>query len=190
MERKNQLILSLLYFLFLRNNKNLFYIMILYFQIIHVFSDECERSTPIRIKGNCVLQYCTKEQYDSKECIIDNSIIKTQYPNNVIFFDEPKFRYFNFLNFTNGDMIFQSSSFPGSNKRIFYGIKNNGRPYFTEESSTKETYFYSLDLDDKNQYKYESGNSIIIKDDKEYYISMGIKETYTEIFDYENKRII
>ena len=164
--------------------------MILYFQIIHVILDECERSKPIRLKNNnCVLQYCTEEQYNSKECVIDNSIIKTQYPNNIIFIGEQKLRYLNFITFSNGDMIFQTSSFPGNNKRIFYGLKKNGRPYFTKDDSNEGTYIYSFNCSD-NQYKYESGNSIFTKEGKEYFISMGRRETYTEIFDYDNKRII
>ena len=152
--------------------------------------NECNRDTPIRLKnGSCVMKYCTKEEYESKECILDNSIIRTQFLNNLMNLGEMYFRYFNFLQFSNGDLILETSPFPSNNKRIFFGLKHNGRYYFKNETN-EETPFNYLIADDTDESKYESGNSIIISDGKEYFLSIGRLESYTELFDFENKKII
>ena len=165
--------------------------IIIFFKLFVRILSECNRNVPIKLSnGTCVIKYCTKNEYDSKECTLNNSIIKTQFPNNIIFVGEKMFRYLNFLTFSNGDMIFETSPFPPSNKRIFYGLKKNGRPYFKKENSNEETPFNYLIADNENEFKYESGNSIIRKETKEYYLTIGRLETYTEIYDFTNKKII
>jgi len=47
-----------------------------------------------------------------------------------------------------------------------------------------------LTIDNETEYKYESGNSIIINEGKEYLISTGILSSYTELFDFDNGKII
>ena len=54
--------------------------------------------------------------------------------NNIILF-EKDFRYLSFATYSNGDMIFSSTAYPKTNKRIFYGTKKNGRPFFKNETS-------------------------------------------------------
>ena len=116
----------------------------------------------------------------------NNIINRTKLPNDIIIVGEKSQRYVNFITFSNGDLLFQTSSNPFNNKRKFYGLKRNGRGYFINEG--KETPFYSLNSN--NDKKYLSGNSIIVKDEKEYFLSMGRLESYTEIFDHENKTIV
>ena len=154
--------------------------------------NECNRDNPIKLKnGNCTFEYCEEEKYNSGECVIDNKIIKTQFPNNIIFVGTETLRYLNFITFSNEDMLFQTSAYPESNKRIFYGLKKNGRGYFKHEINLKETPFYTLKANKSDQCKLESTNSIFIKDDgKEYFISMGRIYSYCEIFDHENKILI
>ena len=166
-------------------------INIIYFLLLfHFILNECDRDTPIRLKnGSCVMKYCTNDEYESKECILDNQIIKTQFLNNLMNLGEMSFRYFNFIQFSNGDLILETSSFPPNNKRIFFGLKNNGRFYFKNETN-EETPFYFLIADNENESKFESGNSIIISDGKEYFLSIGRLDTYTELFDFENNKII
>ena len=40
------------------------------------------------------------------------------------------------------------------------------------------------------EYKYESGNSIIINNGKEYIVNIGRLSSYTELFDFDNNKII
>ena len=91
--------------------------IILFFLLFHFILNECDRKTPIKLNDDsCVMKYCTKEEYESDECILDNPIIKTQYPNNIINVGQVSFRYLNFIKFSNGDMIFGTSSYPANNK--------------------------------------------------------------------------
>ena len=85
-------------------------------------------------------------------------------------------------------MIFSSTTYPKTNKRIFYAIKKNGRPFFKNETS----YFYSMDLNKEWEEKLES-DILPIKlsngNEKEYLISTGNKESFVEIHDFENNKI-
>ena len=45
---------------------------------IFIFKCECERNTPILTQNGCELKYCSKESFDSGECSVNNTIIKTQ----------------------------------------------------------------------------------------------------------------
>ena len=165
--------------------------IILFFLLFHFILNECHRDVPIKlINDSCVMKYCTKEEYESEKCILDNPIIKTQYPNNIIRVGEVKFRYLNFIEFSNGDMIFGVSSYPANNTRFFYGLKSNGRYFFKKNDSNEETPFKYLISDNVDEKKYESANSILISNGKEYLISIGRIGTYTELFDFENNKII
>ena len=167
---------------------NLYYIIFILLQISTIKSKECEREKPIRLlNGSCVMQYCTNSQYKSKECIIENKKIKTQFPNDIIFVGEKSFPYFNFLTFSNGDMLLQITSHPRSNKRIFYGLKRNGKGLFSKDNAKLEVHFYSLNTSDG---KFESANSIFYEDGKEYFLSMGVFDTSTDLFEIHNKAMI
>ena len=175
----------------IQNIKKYIIKILFFFHLFNLISNECDIDTPIRLSnGTCVLKYCTKEEYDSEECTINNNIIKTQFPNKIIIIGEEKFRYTNFLTLSNGDMIIETSPYPTTNKRIFFGLKQNGRYYFNKTNSSEETPFNSLIADEETEYKYESGNSIIIYNGKEYFVSIGRYNTYTELFDFDNGKII
>jgi hypothetical protein len=149
--------------------------IILLFLLFHIIiMEDCEREFPIKLSnGECVLQYCTKEDYESKECTINNTIIRTQFPNNIIIVGEISFRYLNFMTFSNKDMVFETSSYPMNNKRIFYGLKQNGRYYFKKNNSEEETPFNYLIADKEEEGKLESINYNIKIKKKEYIISIG-----------------
>ena len=102
--------------------------------------------------------------------------------SNIILFEQD-FKYLSFANYSNGDMIFSSTAYPENKKRIFYGFKKNGRPFFQKETK----YFYSISS--TNKKKFES-DTLVIKlsgeNQKEYLLSTGNKESLVEIYDFEN----
>ena len=116
-----------------------------------------------------------------------NIICNENIINNIIYFNEKEFRYLSFANYSNGDMIFSSTANRQTEKRIFYGFKKNGRPFFQNETS----YFYSMNSakEISSEQKFES-DSIVIKlsdgSEKEYLLSTGNKESFCEIYDFEN----
>jgi len=171
--------------------KNIIIKILFFFNLFKIIINECDRDTPIKLANDsCVLKYCTKEEYDLGECTLNNTIIKTQFPNKIIIIGEEKFRYINFITLSNGDMIIETSPYPTINKRIFFGLSKNGRYYFKTKNTKEETPFNYLITDDKNEYKYESGNAIILNEGKEYFISIGRCSSYAELFDFYNGKII
>ena len=158
--------------------------IVIFLHLIKVILNECYRNVPIKLKnGTCVLKYCNPEEFESKECIIDNEIVKTQYLNDIIIFGEKGFMYIDFITLESKDMIIVTSSSEQENeKKIFYGLKENGEYFFNDEESP----FYSLPSTD---IKVESANSIFTKNGKEYFLSIGRLESETEIYDFENKII-
>ena len=184
MKRRNKLLKNFLNF----RIKNI----ILLFHLFHIIiMEDCEKEFPIKLSnGECVLRYCSKDDYESKECTINNTIIRTQFPNNIIIVGEISFRYLNFITFSNKDMIFETSSFPMNNKRIFYGLKQNGRYYFKKSNSEEETPFYYLIADNTQEGKLESINYNLMINKKEYIISIGRLESYTELFNFDTNKIV
>ena len=65
-------------------------------------------------------------------CLITNrTIITTQWLNNIICLGDDNFKYVNFATSSNNDMIIETTAIPDSPKRMFYGIKSNGEPFFS-----------------------------------------------------------
>ena len=175
----------------IRNNKYILIKICVFIQLINEIVNECERDKPIKlINGQCVSQYCTKEQLKSGECSIDNDIIKRQWLNNIILFEGEKFKYFNFVISPYGDMIFDTHSYPCTTKRLFYGLKQNGRYYFKQEDTSEETPYFNLTTDSYKIDKKESINSFFISNEgNKYILSISYKDLYTELFDFENNKI-
>ena len=107
---------------------NSFLILLFIECLIISIKTECERDKPIFTDGECTLKYCPEEDYNNSICIISNEIIKIQWITNIIQIGDLNFRYVNFANFSNGDMIVESSVNPGSLLRMFFGLKSNGLP--------------------------------------------------------------
>ena len=177
----------------IKNSIKIRFIQIIYnfflFNLISCEIDECPRETPIKKGNECLSTYCSELQFESKDCIISNSIIKTQWLNNIILVGEKDFRFVNLISSLNGELLLStSSSFPNRD-RIYFGIDPIGNPIFNDKSIIKKSVVRNVR--NNNIYRYESQPGLIkINDDnkqnKEYFINIGINKTYTEIFDYIN----
>ena len=170
--------------------KKLFYIIIFIF-ILHIIKTEkpieCPKDKPILISGNCELTNCP----DSSQCIIANSIIKTQWLNNIRIIGEFKYRYINFASSSENDMIVETTCHLVSNRRILYGLKTDGTPYFTDRITQKATSFYIKDLNNYYKEKLEADALIIkisgtLNNGKEYFMSISKLGCNAEIFDFDN----
>ena len=124
----------------------------------------------------------------------EESIDKTQKINNIIYIGNITYRYMSFASYSNGDMVVESTCYPESRGRMFYGLKNNGRPFFKDKSNNKETPYYSINIKSDNFRKFE-GVGIIIKlsnrenNGKEYFFSISKLECNAELFDFENDMV-
>ena len=85
-----------------------------------------------------------------------------------------------------GNLICGASYYQSSTIKYYYGLKDNGRPYFIKNN--QETEFASTNSDqDRNE-----GNIFGIQltgsssDDKEYIIAIGNNNKYIELYDFSN----
>ena len=118
--------------------------------------------------------------------------------NNIIYLGGENFRYNHFSLNSKGDMIIDTTAFPGNKERRFFGLKKNGRPYFYDENNFETPYrsLYASNLENINQQKVEGESSFIIiskRNDsiiEEYLMSFSKEDNYVELYDFENNLII
>jgi len=159
--------------------------LIYIFQMVKPAINECKEETPILFNNDlCILQYCNEQNKTHRMC-------------NLILIGDKDFSYVNLANYSNGDLIVETSS-KGSGKRKFYGIKNNGREFFKTNDPNKRTYYYSLQAKDQtgnnNNQRLEAEIFIAtinegVDKGKEYLVSIGKDNAYTELYDFENDQI-
>ena len=174
------------YFYFINNI--IFYSI--FFMQLPVSLSECNRNTPILVNNNyCELKYCTKEEYKSGNCIIDNSIVKTQWLNNIILFDFDKFRYGNFALNSKGDLIYECSTEEANGKRVFYWLKKNGSFYFQDENGKKiPTKMIILQNNGEFPIRYESSFIPVFVNSNECFLSISVDIGAAELYDFENNK--
>ena len=148
---------------------------------------ECDINYPILTKNGCELKYCTDNDFISGECSINNTIIKNQWLNNIIYFDFDKLRYGSFATNKEGDMIFECSVEEKKGTRVFYGLKKNGS-YFFKDEQDKEIPTKIIIIKNGNTFpvRYEAQILFITINNKEYLISIGLYESMVELYDFEN----
>ena len=134
------------------------------------------------------MQYCTQSQFESGECSINNSIIKTQWLNDIILLDYDKFRYGSFTINSKGDMIFECSVEAAKGLRLFYRLKQDGNFYFENENGEKiPTKTIIVKNGDYSPLRYESQIfSVLLNNNEEYLISISLYEGTTEYYNLEN----
>ena len=174
-----------------RRNINTIVFIILIIKFIFCQIDECQREKPIKVGEECLSKNCSELQFKSGEWIISNSIIKTQWLNNIISVGEKDYRFLNIITSSQGDLIVSTSSYPAKRERIYFGINSNGLPIF-KDNNNNDIYIIKkniLSTSSNNYKRYEAVPGFIkINGDtninKEYLIELGKSTTYTEIFDY------
>ena len=175
-------------------NQLTFLINIFIFSLIEIKinSFECPENTPILKDNICVLLNCSKSQFENKDCIINNTKIKTQWLTNIIIFGDENARFINFATFSNGDFIVESTPCQIINaKRFFFGLKKNGRDLF--KTNNKETQFYSLIPSYEGDMNKYNGEIQIVKmnqgEKKEYVLSLTKSNSYAELYDFEKDQM-
>ena len=75
--------------------------------------------------------------------------IDSQLLNNIIRLADDPYRYSRFSFNSEGDMVIDTGAFPKKNIRKFFGVKKNGREFFTDSNENK-TYYSSMELEYSN----------------------------------------
>ena len=114
--------------------------------------------------------------------------------NKIIRLGDNNFRYIHFSYFSNGDMIVDTSCYPISQERRFFGLKTNGR-FFFNSTDNEEIPYCSINVDhDEGRIEGESYRITIKSDNNDYNgkeVILGISKAgdevhYVEIYDLEN----
>ena len=173
----------------------------LIFQTIFIFLNyifakcQCPKDNPIKKDGNCYLKFCTENDFKNGICSIENDIAKTQWLNNFIIFNEYRYRFSNMAINKKGDFIFETSSEELNGVRLFFGLKKNGKYYFTNNYNETMPIKKIIVLDDKNEgaMRYES-NIFFIKiknekfeESKEFLLSISIFYGFMELYDLDDE---
>ena len=129
-----------------------------------------------------------------KAQIPQESINKDQGISRIIYIGDIKYRYMNFASYSIGDMVVETTCYPEARKRMFFGLKENGRPFFKDQSNNKETSYYSINVEDINYKKFEAVGLIIKlsnngNNGKEYFFSISKLECNAELFDFDNNKV-
>jgi hypothetical protein len=159
----------------------------------HFIKSSCQKETPIKKNGECQAIYCSEEDLNGSICIIDNEIIKTQWLNNIIIFNEYNYRFTNMIINKDGDLIIVISPQQLNGRRLFFRLKQNGSFYFKDENNKEVMSRTIVVLDNNNidgALRYESQVFLIrINNDnnKEFLVSISRDFGYMEIYDLDDK---
>ena len=154
---------------------------------------ECEINRPFIKNEKCQSDPCTQNELNQGICLINNSIIKTQWLNNIVILNERKYRYGSFAINSEGDMFIEYSM---DNSRLFYGLKKNGKYYFKDEENKETPIKHYLVINNDNPSEivkqYESKKIFIsLKSDtynsKEYFFGVSADLGYAELFDFDSE---
>ena len=173
--------------------------VLLFALLFTIIYNECDRSVPIKISnGSCVLTFCTVEEFNNKECIIDNQIVKTQYLNNIIilyeygslteYSDIPKI---DITKYSNGDIVLLSIS---SQERKFFGFKKNGGYLYGNDEINFSINSFKIIIDEEFFDSFSDTKLFISRDannNDEYLLSSNNKfyDYFFEIYNLDSTTI-
>ena len=152
---------------------------------------ECSYTHPFKKNGgDCIETGCSSSDIASNICIIENDIIKTQWLNNILDYSAISVNYATVSTTPKGNLICSSSFYNRElTLKYYFGLKNNGRPFFLENG--KETLYSITDSDKTRNEGTIFGINLNGDKDNEYIIGYGINNFYLEVYDFkDNNNII
>ena len=167
------------FFLFL----SVFYFFLNNFQVnCDSLNQECPRNQPIlKSTGECVMDFCTKEQYANSECNIANSIVKEQFITEFLYTTEKSLPIFSSMGTNeNGDIFFEASS----------GLPFSTKTHFTYESDGREYIDGILKnvINSGNNFFSTNGDGAAITiNSHKCYLKLSANQSI-EMFDYDIKK--
>ena len=114
-----------------------------------------------------------------------NKLLKSQEITRIVWIGDKNYSYVSFANYSNGDMLVETTSNPSSSKRMFFGLKLDGETFFTNNGIS--TPFYSLDTQNSDKSESEIFAIKVGDTNKEHIVSISKDDEYCEIYDFEQK---
>ena len=146
------------------------------FLIDNVKLENCQKDLPIITSSSttCQMLYCTDEEFNNKNCIINNPITKIQWLNKKLILENQETSTVNTIINKNNELICVFS-FPDNNQRVLYIVSTETNEPF-ERYSKK-----SIEYEGSDSKLYSSLGKFIINND-EYIVDCSNNEC--EIYDY------
>ena len=136
---------------------------------------ECDKSIPIEKGGVCSNDYCTEIEFQNGDCIISNSIIKTQWLNNLISLGDNDVTYYSSIQIPNNEIFLVTSNYFDHYINI-YSLTSFGEIYNLKKISSP--------------YFLDTMNSVgLIINNKLYILICHTEEFKCVLMDYENEQI-
>ena len=120
--------------------------------------------------------------------LIEISLESNNINYTMIEFSSKSYKAGHFAFNSNGDMIIEYSS---GHNRLFYGLKNNGKPYFKNDEGN-EIYSKEIEIINynhsiiRNTDRHDSKNIFVSINNKEYLFSISSYEGIVELHDIDN----
>ena len=160
-----------------------------------IFSSTCVNEKEPFLKNGICISFCSKEEIELNQCIIDNEKVKIQYISNWIIIGEEGYRYINIDSDEYNNIVVQTSKSEKSGDRYFYGLQKNGRYLFKDDNQNDSPYLIITKDKIGNSERFE-GESLFIKlckknglssDTNNYFLSIAKGGQNAELFDFKNK---
>ena len=160
--------------------------ILIYTLITKLNNQECPKNEPIYTSDDrCQNIYCNENDFQNGDCIINNSIIKIQWLNKLIFLGENYF-IINSLKMPNNDIFIILYNYYETEKIYIYGLKSSGEVYFNDnEENIRE-------INSLINTNYINSAGLIINNKQYIFICETDDEendVICQIIDYENKII-
>ena len=173
-----------------RNISSFFKIIIIFFKIKQILLASCDYDTPI-LRSNSCNRGCTPAQIEEKNCNINNTLIQTQFLNNIVLVSPGSFKYIDITTTLKGDLLIESSSQNEKYIRYFYGLKKDGKGYYKDKIINKDINNYSIT---SSTERYQSFIFTIklndTENDNEYLVSITKDASRNiELYDFNDDTI-
>ena len=146
-----------------------------------IYTDVCPEEKPILKDNKCIMEHCSKEQFDNKECIVSNPIIKTQWIDEFPYvYEIDKPIYSTLGQMSNDDIVFESNMGNPLTDRKIYTLNDKSRGFF--EGKPEKIIDLKSDLFSTN------GNGVLFKiNGKKNYMRLSNYETL-ELYDLDDNK--
>ena len=158
-------------------------IYISFFIVIIKCQEECPRETPIKKGGQCVLEFCSKFDYDEKICTVSNSIIKRQWLNDIKVISTSSDPNMNPNAAVDGVENMLLGADVNKNSKIFFSLEKDGNGY-----NNNSHFFYFQNKDNQNflYNNYNPCSQLATINSHRIYYSFSNDESL-QIFDLDSK---
>ena len=147
--------------------------------------NECPKENPIKKDGICKNEYCSEYEFQNGNCIISNTVIKTQWLNKLIYFGDNDIDIFEVIKMPNNDIFLLASNYIVGYLYI-YGLKSSGETYFNENGNFKE-----IIISPEEDLYIIIGAGLIINNYSYIFIcGVGDEEILCKLIDFEKNNIV